>query len=305
MQLRFEKMHGLGNDFVVLDHRTAAAEPVPPHVLPLIADRQRGIGCDQVIVLHPPTDPQAAAFMRIYNRDGSEAEACGNGTRCIAAKLLAESGSETVTIQSIAGLLHASRAVDGLVRVDMGRARWGWQDIPLAGPLDTLHVPFAVPGFAGVAACTSMGNPHATFFVEDVAALDLQRLGPLLEQQPVFPKRANIGFGQIVSRDRMIFRVWERGSGETLACGSAACGAVVGSIRRGLTERRVTVQLKYGTLLIEVRTGELPSWAATFKASAALVRTRAFVFPRFCTSASRTRISAPQAASAFSAAAFQ
>jgi diaminopimelate epimerase len=249
MQLPFEKMHGLGNDFVVLDRRRLNFT-LSPKTLTWIAHRQLGIGCDQVIVLDAALDH--AAFMRIYNCDGSEAEACGNGTRCVAAKLLAETGTNTVTIQSIAGLLHARRAGDQ-VQVDMGQARLAWQKIPLATAMDTLHVPVDVPGFSGDAVCTNMGNPHAIFFVNDVAALDLPKVGPLLEHHSFFPQRANIGFAQIIDRTHLIFRVWERGSGETLACGSGACAAVVGAIRRGLTERQVTVALQHGNLLIEWR----------------------------------------------------
>ncbi len=252
MQLRFDKMHGLGNDFVVLD-RQQQDFALPVSALTWIADRQRGIGCDQVIVIDPPDNSAAAVFMRIYNRDGTEAEACGNGTRCIAAKMMAETGASQLTIQSIAGLLHAGKAENGQVQVDMGPARLAWQEIPLADAIDTLHVPLAVAGFSFDAVCTNMGNPHATLFFNDLGAVDLPGLGPLLEKLPIFPQGANVGFVQIVDRSRMIFRVWERGSGATLACGSAACGAVVGAIRRGLTEQRVTVELQYGELIIEWR----------------------------------------------------
>ena len=248
--MKFEKMHGLGNDFIVLDRRNTQID-LPPALLARLADRQRGIGCDQVLVLDRPGDPAAAALLRIYNRDGSEAEACGNGTRCVAAKLLAETGQASVMIETIAGLRFASRAAGGQVQVDMGLAQLEWQAIPLAVATDTLYVPLAVPGFVGAAVCTNMGNPHATFFLDEIAAIDLPRIGPLLECQPIFPQRANIGFAQIIDRTRLRFRVWERGSGETLACGSGACGAVVGASRRGLTERRVTVELQHGELLIE------------------------------------------------------
>ena len=244
--MKFEKMHGLGNDFVVLDRRIIPID-LSPALLIELADRQLGIGCDQVLVLDHPDDPAALAGLRIYNRDGSEAEACGNGTRCIAAKLLGESGQDRVVIETIAGLRFACRATNGLITVDMGLAGLGWQELPLAAPADTLHVPLGE--FDAV--CTSMGNPHATLFVEDLAAINLLQLGLLLEKQPVFPQAANIGFAQILSRDRLRFRVWERGSGATLACGSAACAAVVGAIRRDLTRRQVTVELQHGELLIE------------------------------------------------------
>ncbi len=246
MQAAFLKMHGLGNDFVVVDERARPLGLSPARVAAL-ADRRTGIGCDQFITLEPPP-PGADAFMRIRNPDGSEAGACGNATRCVVALLAQETGRDRVTIRTIAGDLPAEHLPDGRVRVDMGPARLGWQDVPLARAADTLHLP--LPG--DPTAC-SMGNPHATFFVDDVAALDIPALGPALEHDPLFPERANIGFAQILAPDRLRLRVWERGAGLTRACGSGACAALVNAHRRGLTGRAASVIVDGGTLEIEWR----------------------------------------------------
>ncbi len=241
----FRKMHGLGNDFVVLDAR-AQPLPVTPARAAAIADRRRGIGCDQFILLEPGTDG-ADVFMRIRNPDGSEAGACGNATRCIASLVAGESGAGRVVVRTISGDLPAERLGD-VWRVDMGPARLGWQDIPLARAMDTLHLPLE-----DAAAC-SMGNPHATLFVPDLDAVPVGTLGPRLEQDPLFPDRANIGFVQVLNPEHIRLTVWERGAGLTLACGSGACAALVNAARRGLTGRAATVTLPGGDLHIEWRT---------------------------------------------------
>lgn len=257
MQVPFRKMHGLGNDFVVLDAR-AKPFALSPEATRAVGDRHRGVGFDQLITLEPAGD--ADIFLRFHNTDGSEAGACGNGTRCAASLILAETGQERMSIRTIAGLLGAERLADGTVRVDMGTPRLGWQDVPLARAMDTLHVPLHAAGHApmqaaGVsdAACCSMGNPHATFFVEHLDALDLPRIGPLLEHDALLPDRANIGFVQVLARDHLRLAVWERGAGLTLACGSGACAALVNARRRGLVEARCTVTLPGGDLVIEQR----------------------------------------------------
>jgi len=247
----FLKMHGLGNDFVVLDARQAPFD-LTPERRRAIADRRLGVGCDQLIVLEKPTDRNADVFMRIYNPDGGEAGACGNATRCVAALLAAETGCATVMIQTNAGGLAAELLPDGRVAVDMGPARLGWQDIPLAGPADTLHLDLADGPVADPAAC-SMGNPHATFFVDDLAAVPVAAIGSRLEHAAVFPDRANIGFAQVLASDRIRLRVWERGAGLTRACGSGACAALVNAARRGLTGRHAVVVVDGGELQIEWR----------------------------------------------------
>ncbi|MFO0293466.1 MAG: diaminopimelate epimerase [Rhodospirillales bacterium] len=248
---RFVKMHGLGNDFVIIDARREALA-LDPASARLIADRRRGVGCDQLIVLEPPRAPGAEVTMRILNPDASEAGACGNGTRCVAHLLMAETGRARTTIETIAGLLPAWREDGGTIAVDMGPARLDWRDVPLARDCDTLHVE-AGAGPLADPACCSMGNPHATFFVADAEAVDLARLGPELERHAMFPQRVNAAVVQVLARDRLRFRVWERGAGITDACGSGACAAVVNAARRGLCDRRATVVLDGGELAIRWR----------------------------------------------------
>jgi len=247
MQIPFRKMHGLGNDFVVLDARVTAL-PLAEAAIQMIGDRHRGVGFDQLVTLERVQD--ADLFIRFHNRDGSEAGACGNGTRCAASLVLDELGRDRITIRTIAGMLSAERMPDGTVRVDMGAPRLGWQEVPLARAMDTLHVPLAADGVSD-AACCSMGNPHATFFVADLDALDIPRIGPALEHDPLLPDRANIGFVQVLARDHIRLTVWERGAGLTLACGSGACAALVNARRRGLVEARCTVTMPGGDLVLE------------------------------------------------------
>jgi diaminopimelate epimerase len=248
----FVKMHGCGNDFVVFDERPRPLGLTATRAA-AIADRHRGVGCDQFIVIEPPpAGSPADAFMRIRNPDGGEAGACGNATRCVAHLLFAETGRDGLTIQTISGLLPASRGPDGRITVDMGPPRLDWQDIPLARAMDTLHLDLASGPVSDPAAC-SMGNPHATFFVPDVEALDVERLGPALEHDPLFPERANIGFATVLAPDRIRLRVWERAAGLTLACGSGACATIVNAARRGLASRRASIVADGGTLDMEWR----------------------------------------------------
>ncbi len=245
-RIAFRKMHGLGNDFVVLDQRREP-HPIDAAAARAIADRHTGIGCDQLLLLEPPRDARAQVFMRILNPDGSAAEACGNGTRCVASLVAAETGRRTVAIETVAGLLPATIDEAGLATVDMGAPRLGWREIPLARAMDTLHVDLARGSLADPA-CTNMGNPHATFFVADAEAVDLGALGPELEHDPLFPERANIGVATVIDRQTIRFRVWERGVGITRACGSGACAALVAAQRRGLVGERATVRLDGGEL---------------------------------------------------------
>ena len=247
--LPFVKMHGLGNDFVVIDAR-AAGIAVDERRARAIADRHTGVGCDQLIVIEPAKSSLADVYMRIRNPDGGEVEACGNATRCVARLLMAERDANHVVIETVAGLLDAEEADGGRIAVDMGLARLDWREIPLAEACDTLHVPLTLGALADPFA-TNIGNPHATFFVPDAAKVAVGDVGPVLERHPMFPERANIGFAEIVSRRRIRLRMWERAAGETRACGSGACAALVAASRRGLTERRAEVALDGGTLEIE------------------------------------------------------
>lgn len=252
MDVPFYKMHGCGNDFVILDERPGRLGLTPARAAAL-ADRRLGVGCDQFIAIERPPEGSAAdAFMRIRNPDGGEAGACGNATRCVASLLAAESGRRHFVIETISGLLPADLLDDGRIAVDMGAPRLGWQDIPLARPADTLHLPLAEGPLADPAGC-SMGNPHATFFVPDFDTLDIAALGPALEHATLFPERANIGFAQIQGPTRIRLRVWERGAGLTLACGSGACATLVNAARRGLTGRRARIVVDGGALDIEWR----------------------------------------------------
>jgi diaminopimelate epimerase len=250
-KIPFLKMHGLGNDFVVLDGRRAAIG-LDAAGARALADRRTGIGCDQVILLEPPRDPAARVLMRIRNPDGSEAEACGNATRCVADLLHRETGEPRVRIETVAGLLEAEALPDGHVAVDMGPARTEWDEIPLARAMETDKVELAL-GPLAAPVCTNIGNPHATFFVDHVDAVDLAALGPVLEHDPLFPERANIGVAAVRDRRNIRLRVWERGAGITRACGSGACAALVAAHRRGLAERRAVVELDGGILDIAWR----------------------------------------------------
>jgi diaminopimelate epimerase len=244
-KIPFLKMHGLGNDFVVLDGRRAVIT-VDAAAARALADRRTGIGCDQVILLEPPHEPTAQVLLRIRNPDGGEAEACGNATRCVADLLARETGKAKVRIETVAGLLDAEALPDGRVAVDMGPVRTGWREIPLSRPMDTECVELAL-GPLSAPVCTNIGNPHATFFVDNVDAVDLAALGPELERNQVFPQRANIGVATV--RDcRIRLRVWERGAGITRACGSGACAALVAAHRRGLLGRQAAVELDGGVL---------------------------------------------------------
>lgn len=247
----FIKMHGLGNDFVIVDARE---QPFAPDegLARRIADRRRGVGCDQLVILERPANGAADIALRFRNADGAEAGACGNGTRCAAALIMAEAGARALGIETAAGLLRAEAADDGRIAVDMGPAQTDWREIPLARAMDTLHLDLARGPLRDPVA-TGMGNPHATFFVPDVGAVDIETLGPELEHDPMFPEHANIGIAQVTGPDRLRLRVWERGAGLTQACGSGACAAAVAAARRGLTGRRVTVDVDGGTLEIEWR----------------------------------------------------
>jgi diaminopimelate epimerase len=245
-------MNGLGNDFVVIDAREAKIA-VGPEQARAIADRERGIGCDQVIVLEPPNDADVA--MRIFNADGGEVGACGNATRCVAALVARERGRSHVRIEAGEAVLGAVLNADDTVTVDMGRPRFNWDEIPLAEPFhETRHIELQIgPIDAPVLhspSVVNVGNPHCVFFVEDVEAHDLARFGPMLEHHPLFPERANISLAQVLDLGHIRLRTWERGAGLTRACGTAACAAAVTGARLKLTKRAVEVALPGGKLNI-------------------------------------------------------
>ncbi len=243
-ELPFVKMQGLGNDFAIFDARERPLALTAAQMVAL-ADRHRGIGCDQVVVLEPSA--RADVRMRIFQPDdGSEVGACGNATRCVARLV----GGD-VLIETLAGLLRCRRIGDE-IEVDMGPVRTGWQEVPLAREQDTARVDLDLGPLNGPACC-NVGNPHATFFVADAELVDVQGLGPVVERHPLFPERVNVGFCTVRAPDRLRLRMWERGVGETQACGSGACAAVTAAARRGLGARRATVELDGGPLVVTWR----------------------------------------------------
>lgn len=256
--MQFLKMNGLGNEFIVIDARKTRPQ-LGQDAVRQLASHKSGPGCDQFITLE--NAPSGAdVFMRIHNADGGEVEACGNATRCIGLLVMDETGKAAVSIETVAGILHATRGLDeGQIIVDMGVPKFGWQDIPLSepfddtraielqvGPIDTplLHSPSVV----------NVGNPHAIFWVaNDVESYGLEVNGPMLENHMIFPERANISLAQVHNRGEMTLKVWERGVGLTRACGTAACAAGVAAYRNKLTDRKTLVHLPGGDLVIEWR----------------------------------------------------
>jgi diaminopimelate epimerase len=241
---RFDKMHGLGNDFVIVDAREEAFAVTPP-LARAIADRRTGVGCDQLILLEPSS--VAALRMRIWNADGGEVESCGNATRCVVALTGATS------IETAGGLL-AGEILGSDVEVSIGEPRFDWDAVPLAYPMDTAALPTAWDSLAGPMAL-SVGNPHLVFFVEDLAAVPLEELGPRIEHDPAFPERINVNVAQ-VERDGIRLRTWERGAGLTLACGTGACATAVAAIRAKRASSPVTVTMPGGSLNVAWAPGE-------------------------------------------------
>jgi diaminopimelate epimerase len=250
MRRAFVKMNGLGNDFVVVEAGSEPFAPTPDQAR-AIADRAGGIGCDQIIAIEP--SKRADAFMRVWNADGGEIGACGNGARCVGWLIMEAAGRGEATIETAAGLLHARRAGEGLIAVDLGEPALNWRRIPLARKMSTRQIDLAIEDGVADPGCVSMGNPHVVFFVDDAEAAPASRVGPIVEHDPLFPERANVGFAQIKAPDRIRLRVWERGAGLTRACGTGACAAVVAACRRGLAGRIVTVELDGGELHVEWR----------------------------------------------------
>ncbi|SHH98994.1 diaminopimelate epimerase [Marivita hallyeonensis] len=244
--IAFMKMHGLGNDFVVVDARV---EPVvmTAALATALGDRHRGVGFDQLAVIERDENGADAALV-FYNSDGSTAGACGNATRCIARHLMAESGASEVTLRTERGVLAAQDRGNGLTAVNMGQPQLDWRDVPLARAMDTLELPID-----GAPTATGMGNPHCTFFVNDAEAVDLATRGAEIEHHPLYPERTNVQFATVVGENHLRMRVWERGVGVTLASGSSSCATAVAAARRGLTGRSVTIDLDGGRIDIDWR----------------------------------------------------
>lgn len=240
----FLKMHGLGNDFVILDWRKAALD-LPAILITGLADRHRGVGFDQLAVIESGTGD---AHLRFFNADGSASAACGNATRCIARYLMDELEKSSLHLTTDRGALRAEKLSDGFVSINMGQPLLAWQDIPLSEAMDTLVLPIK-----GGPSATGMGNPHCTFFVEDIAAIDLEADAAPIEHHPLFPERTNVQFAQVIGKDHIRMRVWERGVGVTLASGSSSCATAVAAARRGLTGRSVKIDVDGGSLQIDWR----------------------------------------------------
>lgn len=247
----FLKMHGLGNDFVVFDARDTAFVLTPAQAR-AVADRHFGIGCDTVVVIRPG-GAAADASLLFYNADGAESESCGNATRCIARFLMNERGLARVKLQTKGGLLVCNDAGKGLVTSDMGAPKLEWGDIPMASAVDTNNFPLQIGGTSLTAGAVSVGNPHCILFVPDAEKAPVASLGSQIEVLPLFPKRVNVEFAQVLSPEKIRMRVWERGVGITLACGTGACATAVAAVRRGLTGRKVEIILDGGSLFIEWR----------------------------------------------------
>ena len=261
MSLRFTKMHGLGNDFLVVDAIRQAVSLSPEQVR-CLADRRFGVGCDQVLLVEPARLSGTAFHYRIFNADGSEVEQCGNGARCFA-RFVRDQGftrDDVIKVGTARGPITLYVEPDGQVRVDMGAPRLDPADLPFDAPARAPTYPIEVGGEVVEIGAVSMGNPHAVLLVADVASAPVERLGPLLEAHPRFPRRVNVGFMAVKGRDRIDLRVYERGSGETLACGTGACAAVVSGRLRGLLDERVTVRLPGGQLRLSWRGGDAPVW---------------------------------------------
>jgi diaminopimelate epimerase len=247
----FLKMHGLGNDFVVFDARENAIALTPDQAR-AVADRHFGIGCDTVVVIRPG-GAAADASLLFYNADGAESESCGNATRCVARFLMNERGLARVKLQTKGGLLVCSDAGKGLVTSDMGEPKLEWDQIPMASAVDTNNFALDIGGTSIAASAASMGNPHCVLFVPDAQKAPVATLGPQIETLPLFPKRVNVEFAQVLDQTKIRMRVWERGVGITLACGTGACATAVAAVRRGLTGRKVELVLDGGSLFIEWR----------------------------------------------------
>lgn len=258
--IHFKKMHGLGNDFVIIDGRETGIELTADQVR-FIANRKRGVGCDLVALIKYSKTWQEMAFVHLINADGSEIEACGNAARCVADILMTEEGTDNIVIETLYGSLNCWREDAGLVRVEMGKPELEWSKIPLAKNVDILNLPLNISGLDNPAA-VSMGNPHCIFFVDNIedkwVDKAVQEIGSAIETHPMFPNKTNVEFVEVLSPTHLRMRVWERGCGITEACGSGACAVTVAAIKRGLTERKVTVTLDGGDLIIDWPNDDAP-----------------------------------------------
>ena len=267
----FLKMHGLGNDFAVFDARNQSLA-LDAATARALADRRFGVGCDQVIVIERATNG-ADAFMRIYNSDGGEVESCGNAARCIAGLLIGETGAANIKLDTTGGAL-VCKSVGANVSVDMGVPKFGWREIPMTRETDTLSFPIEIPGSdlyaLNIATAANVGNPHVVLFVDDAGTAPVAELGPKIEHHSLFPERTNVEFVTLTGKDKLRMRVWERGAGITMACGTGACAAMVAAHRRGLVGHKAEVVLDGGSLTVEWAGEDRPvimtgPWSLSYK----------------------------------------
>lgn len=263
--LNFKKMHGLGNDFIIIDGRESGVT-LSPDQIRSICDRKRGVGCDQIVILRYSKHWQETTFLEMYNNDASVIEACGNMTRCVADVLMTEDQTDNVIIETLNGSLNCWKEEGGLIRVEMGKPKLTWTDIPLSKECDTLYLEGLKPinelkptTQDALPVAVNVGNPHCIFFTDqEITDQELEKLGSHFENDPLFPNKVNVEFVQVLAHNHIRMRVWERGVGITEACGSGACAAAVAAIRRGLTERKMTVTLDGGDLIINWPSDDSP-----------------------------------------------
>lgn len=248
-KIPFRKMHGLENDFVVLDSRQKEITLSTNEII-AIADRKTGVGFDQLLIIQPPKKSNGV-FMSVYNSDGNRVETCGNGARCIAKVVMNDLNTNEIIIETLAGPIKASKHQGGQITVNLGKIKYSWKDIPMSRKLDTLNLDFGIKDLPhGIA--VNVGNPHVVFFVKDVENLDLTEVGPKISSDKIFPDGANVEFAQLLSKDHIRMRVWERGVGVTKACGTGACATLVASAKKGLSKNYARVSLDGGDLFVEL-----------------------------------------------------
>ena len=253
-KIEFIKMHGLGNDFVIIDRRTNNID-INKNIILKLSDRKTGAGCDQVITIDKNTSLDHDARIQIFNPNGDSAEACGNGTRCVAKLLFEEKKTNNLKLRSLAGILSAQKINNDIISINLGRLSHHWEDIPLTREVDTLNVPIQLENFtSGVA--VNVGNPHIVFFGKNINLFDLNSFGPKIENHELFPDKTNVEIVEIVNRKVLKMRVWERGAGITLACGSGACAAVYASTLKDMTDNDVEVKLVKGSLRVKIQNNE-------------------------------------------------
>lgn len=265
-KIEFIKMHGLGNDFVIIDRRKKFID-INKDIINKLSDRKTGAGCDQVITIDNNISPDHDARIKIFNPNGDSAEACGNGTRCIAKLLFEEKKTTNIKLQSQAGILYAKKINDDIISVNLGKVSNSWKDIPLAREVDTLNLPLASEihtndsnelnfYFLPFVVAVSVGNPHVVFFGKNINQFNLEKFGPMIENHELFPEKTNVEIVEVIDRNKIKMRVWERGAGITLACGSGACAAVYASMLKDLTENNVEVKLEKGSLQVKIKNNE-------------------------------------------------